>query len=158
MRGREQHENGVVDARLGLETVPVHFFGGVKKMLYAPCNDNSLSGNSRNERLMESRSLTTFLLIVFGIFCLIDLILTKMELEAGIGYETNILSGVQYGIWFFGLLKIFEFIIIAWVAYMIDNAGKERVPIDPGAIIWAGACLAQVAGMGGTLANAGMVI
>ena len=107
---------------------------------------------------MESRSLTAFLLIVFGIFCLIDFILTKMELEAGIGYETNILSGVQYGIWFFGLLKVFEFVIIALVAYMIDNAGKERVPIAPGTIIGTGACLAQVAGMSGTLINAGAVI
>ena len=117
-----------------------------------------LSSNGRNERLMESRSLTAFLLIVFGIFCIVDFILTKMELEAGIGYETNILSGVQYGIWFFGLLKIFEFVIIAWVAHMIDNAGKERMPIAPGAIIGAGACIAQVVGMSGTLASAGMVI
>jgi hypothetical protein len=106
---------------------------------------------------MESRSLTAFLLIVFGIFCLVDFILTKMELEAGIGYEANILSGVQYGIWFFGLLKVFEFVIIAWVTYMIDNVGKERVPIAPGSIIGAGACMAQVAGMSGTLANAGVI-
>ena len=117
-----------------------------------------LSSNGRNERLMESQSWTAFLLIIFGIFCLIDFILTKMEMEAGIGYETNVLSGVQFGIWFFGLLKIFEFVIIAWVASMIDNAGKERMLVAPGAIIGAGACIAQVAGMSGTWMNAGAVI
>jgi len=108
--------------------------------------------------LMESRSLTAFLLIVFGIFCCIDFVLTKTELETGTGYETNVLSGVQYGIWFFGLLKIFEFVIIAWVACMIDNAGKERMPVPPSVIIGSGACIAQVAGMSGTLENIGMVI
>jgi hypothetical protein len=41
---------------------------------------------------------------------------------------------------------------------MIDNAGKERMPVPPSVIIGSGACIAQVAGMSGTLENIGMVI
>jgi uncharacterized membrane protein len=91
------------------------------------------------------RTLSVILIGLFSIISLVDISYSWKALHAGY-YETHILSGLQYGLYFAAILKIFEIVIIAIIASVFEKQIDEKIGVPASQALILVSCLFGLAG------------